>query len=433
MNMQIWWQNYLTRGFWGDEAWTALISGLPLGEILRVTAEDFHPPLYYFLVRGFISVFGSSEWIRLISLGFYLLTAVPVYLLTKQLVNKGVAVMAAILTLASPILFTYAFEARSYALVAFLSASTTYVFWNLLQTKGKTKWWVAYVTLGAVGVYTHYYIWFILAAHGAYWLLFNRKKWLKVMGGFAGILGLQLPWIPKLLAQVSSVAGNYWIGPINERTHWEFFVRVAGGDESYPQQNFTAIAILVFLLLSALIMKLAKGKKPGYVFLWTWLLVPMILPTLISLVYRPVFFYRYLMFSVIPMLMIILWGMVRLKKTLVYGVSGFILALYLSINVLGFARYPHTMREEMNKIRQATEDFQLTKVVTVLPSFAEVMYYVNGETDVQVSPEGLVQFSGKSLLDAFVRSGKVKIAQPLENESYWFVEPGPKSRYEEIN
>ena len=101
------------------------------------------------------------------------------------------------------------------------------------------------------------------------------------------------------------------------------------------------------------------------------------------------------------------------------------MAVYLSINVLGVQRYPYTMREELNKALIEKK----VKVVTVLPAFAEVMYYTKGRVEVEVLPEGLVQFSGKSLLDAYVRQGKVKIAEAQDNQDYWLVEPGPKSSY----
>jgi len=33
-------QNYLPRGFWGDEAWTSLISQLPYFQMLKTTAAE---------------------------------------------------------------------------------------------------------------------------------------------------------------------------------------------------------------------------------------------------------------------------------------------------------------------------------------------------------------------------------------------------------
>lgn len=427
-------QNYLTRGFWGDEAWTALISQFSLTDILRITGEDFHPPLYYFLAHFFIALFGASEWIRAVSVAFFGLTVIAAYFLAREFLDRGMAWLTALLILTSPILVTYAFEARAYALVAFISTAATLVFWKALrQGSGQAlrhkqwRWWVAYVLLGIAGMYTHYYLWFIFAAHGLYWLAFSRQQFGRVLVVYMLMLAGQAPWVQTLLSQVGSVAGDYWIAPINSQTHWEFFVRVTAGDDGVAQQKFAATVVLMLLGISLLTMVI-KGKskrRKGYWFLWFWLLVPVVLPTLISL-YRPIFFYRYLIFSSIPILVIIFWGLSRLPRWLYWGAGGFLLALYLSINLLSLQRYPHTMREELTRIRQemGNQDYQL---VTVLPSFAEVMYYNKGEHKLVVLPEGIVQFSGKSLLDAFVRKGAVTVLEPPTDQVYWLIEPGPKA------
>lgn len=388
-----------------------------MGEIIQVTGQDFHPPAYYLLVHGFIKIFGASEWIRLISVVGWLLTAIAVFFLVKNLVSRRLGVGAAVLVGLSPILLTYAFEARAYALLALLSVMSAATFWQ--------RRWGLYFLLGTIGVYTHYYMWFILASQELYWLMFDRKQFWKVVGVFGGILLAQLPWLPTLVSQVGSVAGDYWIAPIGKLTHWEWLVRVAGGDYDTPQRGVAVGTILVLLIVSLITVKWREKKYPkAYWFLWLWLVVPVVLPTLIS-VYRPVFFYRYLIFSSIPMLIISLWGLWAIKEWWAWGGGVVLAAVYLSINVLGFQRYPYTMREEIDKVMAEKP----AKIVTVLPAFAEVMYYTKDRVEVQVLPVGIVQFSGKSLLDAFVRVGRVKIEEPGEVESYWLIEPGPKSSY----
>ena len=67
------------------------------------------------------------------------------------------------------------------------------------------------------------------------------------------------------------------------------------------------------------------------------------------------------------------------------------------------------------------------KLVTVLPSFAEVLYYKNRnnlQNELVVLPEGLVQFSGKSLLDAYAAKGIVRI-DDYPNGRYYELRPGP--------
>lgn len=419
--------NYLTRGFWGDEAWTALISSLPVPNIIRVTGQDFHPPFYYLLTHVFIQVFGASEWIRLISVLFFLLIPIPVFWLMRKTAGKSPAWTAVFLVLASPILLTYAFEARAYALLAFLSTMTTLAFWKSMATRQK-KWLFIYSITVVIGVYTHYYLWFVLAAHGLAWLLLYRKRFWRYLVVFVSVIAAQLPWIPTLLSQVSAVKQSYWIGPIDQHTHWEWFMRVAGGDTDQPQRMFVVWLLLFLLIVSPLFIYGRYKRFPkAYVYLWIWLVVPVVIPSVISVVFRPIFFYRYLIFCSIPIVMIVVWGLASVRTSVACGGGAFLLAFYLSISALNFAQFPYSMREEIDKVFADPRKKEL--LVTVLPSFAEVMYYDHGRLSVQVLSEGIVQFSGKALLDELVQLGRVTIAAPDPKISYWFIQPGPYSDY----
>ena len=288
--MNLWQTNYFTRGFWGDEAWTVLISRLSLGEILKITGQDFHPPAYYFLVHWWGNTWGWSEVaVRSLSLFFFLLTPILVYFFAQKLkFAKLPSILASFLILLSPILFTYAFEARSYALLTFLSVLVSFIFWLSLAQKSKV-WKLAYFLVGALGIYSHYYFWFVLFSHGIYVLLFERKKLLSVLAPAIGIALAQLPWLPVFLSQINSVSNSYWIAPINARTHYEFFLRVAGGDHVTIWQK--PASLLIFgVIIYGLITKFAGKKiKQNTLFLLTWLIVPTLIPSLISLK-TPIFF-----------------------------------------------------------------------------------------------------------------------------------------------
>lgn len=410
-------QNYLSRGFWGDEAWTGLLTQLSVPEIIQVTGQDFHPPMYYLFVHLFTQLFGSSEAIRFVSLFFYLLLGIPVFFLAKELKNKWLRLASVVAVYASPIMFTFAFEARTYSLLAFLSACTTLFFWKALQDK-KPKWWWLYFIFGSIGVYSHYYMWFILASHGFFWLFIDRKQFWRVFKVYFGILLVQLPWIPTLFAQVSSVVGNYWIGAMNERTHLEFFLRVTGGDIVTDQQKIIAYTFAGLLALSLVVaIKMRKDVK-FYTYLWFWFIIPTLLPTLVSL-YTPIFFYRYLTFSIIPIIFISFWAFKFVKKEFVLLI-GAMLAFWLGKTDFEIFKYsPHSMREKMEQIRaeSPTDDYA---IMTYLGAFAEVGYYDDQQHQLWVSEKGLVHFSGQALLDKYVEKGMAQIGTP--DRDYWLIE-----------
>ncbi|MBU0576330.1 hypothetical protein KJ654_01570, partial [Patescibacteria group bacterium] len=68
-------------------------------------------------------------------------------------------------------------------------------------------------------------------------------------------------------------------------------------------------------------------------------------------------------------------------------------------------------------------------VFTYLPSFAEVYFYTGQRAPVKVVPIGLVQFSGRSLLDKYVEKGLVEIIEPSKGQAYWEFDQGPTSKF----
>src|SRR5262245_30799192 len=50
-----------TSKLWLDEALSVNISALPVGDLLEALEHDGHPPLYYLLLHGWMSVFGEGD------------------------------------------------------------------------------------------------------------------------------------------------------------------------------------------------------------------------------------------------------------------------------------------------------------------------------------------------------------------------------------
>lgn len=429
-------QNYLARGFWGDEAWTSLISQLPYAQMLKTTAADFHPPGYYTIIELVSKVLPTTEVVtRLVSIFFWGLTVFLVYLLAGRFKDRTFGLLSALVVAVNPIFFRYAFEARNYTMFAFAATASCYFLIRLSLSHSRSELGnaIGFVFFSALGVYTHYYMFFVLAAQGIYILIAERKLFLKMVGIYAVIGALYLPWIPFLAGQLKSVGQSYWIGGIDQRTHYEAFLRILSGE----QENFfrpflfwvSAGLILVGLWYHLL---RRKFEKP-YILIWLWAIVPFVLASLpglrigeFKLPFRTIFFWRYLIGVSVPLSMVIVHSAQRLPVKLYRPAVLVVVVLSLAIDFLIIGSNPPTFKqiyqeEIIGKIKP--ED----KIVTVLPSFAEVLYYRNYfalPNDVVVLPEGLVQFSGKSLLDAYVANGVVTIGERPEGR-YFEMTPGP--------
>jgi hypothetical protein len=262
-------------------------------------------------------------------------------------------------------------------------------------------------------------------------MIADRKKILPMLPAALGIFLVQLPWLPTLLKQTGSVKDSYWIGQINTRTHLEFFLRVTGGDVDSPFQKPLAWTIGMLVLVGLLIRILRKRMDKEYIFMLSWLIVPTLIPTIVSFVFAPVFFYRYLIFTAIPLLILTVDALKNLFiKSRVPLIALTIVIAFMSFRVDWqiFTNYPRSMREAVSDLYQ-TKVRGNGPVYTVLPAFAEVLHYIGNQDHIIVSPEGLIQFSGKSLLDAYVAKGVVTIAEPPTSAPYWFLTPDKTVEY----
>lgn len=425
-------QNYLTRGFWGDEAWTSLISQLPYVQMLKTTAADFHPPAYYSVVGAVYRFLPPTEIVtRSVSIIFYFLTLFLVWKLASDIKGKFFGLVSTLVVALNPIFFTYAFEARNYTMFAFCAVGSIYFLVKISAGFSRLRA-LGFVLFSTLGMYTHYYMFFTLAAQGLYLLLFDRKIFLKMSGLYflAGLL--YLSWIPFLYSQVTSVKESYWIGQVDERTHYEALLRILGGEHKNIFRPFL-FGLSVGLISFGIIQHALRHKfeKP-YLLIWLWATIPFILATLpgfkagdFSMPFRPIFFWRYLINASIPLSLVLVHTAQRLGKYFYIPIVGAIIGLALAIDFLTFSRYTYGFKQVYEE--QIAGKIGNEPLVTVLPSFAEVLYYRNRfgiENELIILPEGLVQFSGKSLLDAYEANGVVKVGKAPDG-GYAELRPGP--------
>lgn len=190
--------NILTQSLWRDEAFSALISQYSPLDIIRLSAGDSTPPIYYLVLHFTSAVLGNSEIaLRIPGLIFFLLTAVVMYLIGQE-IKKGLGWWLAALTLTQPLLFNYAFEIRAYSLLALLTALTIYFYLR--------KSYLPFILSGVTLLYTHIFgIWVILILLG--WSVYKKETWLPLLAP----LILFLPWVPNYLS-FAKLVGTF-MGP----------------------------------------------------------------------------------------------------------------------------------------------------------------------------------------------------------------------------
>ena len=194
-----------------DEAFSLVISGKSLPQIIEATIGDVHPPLYYFLLHGWLDLFGNTPAIaRVLSVIFGMLAVWIVFELGKLVMGKNTAWLPALLVGLSPFQVHYAREIRMYSLLAFALILATYAFFRGMK-KEHWGWWGLFSLAAALAQYTHSLAVFYLIPLALIpvfrWDLKNIRN--TVLAGFAA-LGLYLPWLIHMVEQFGRTS-NYWI------------------------------------------------------------------------------------------------------------------------------------------------------------------------------------------------------------------------------
>lgn len=246
---------------WFDESFSAYIIRFSFTEIWHYTSLDVHPPLYYWFLKVWSLLFGTTDIaLRSMSVFFGGVAVVFGYLLLHRAFGRKAAVYGLLALVLSPILIRYSQEMRMYTMVLAAGLAATYTLLHAIET-GKRRLWVMYGVLLAAGMWIHYFAAIIWLAHWAWYALMvqNGKKHLTARSYLQAFfskewilahvvaIGLYAPWLPYLVKQLLVVQSHgFWIPPVSPVTLTNFFT----GTVMYQDQNgLTPWLTLVFLVL----------------------------------------------------------------------------------------------------------------------------------------------------------------------------------------
>jgi 4-amino-4-deoxy-L-arabinose transferase-like glycosyltransferase len=279
-----------SESLWWDEVYaiTTMSQPGPL-EIIRLSTTDNNPPLFYLILHYWMLLAGDSAFSVRLPTAIAGVLAIPMmYRIGTLLFDRSAGLLAALILALSAYHIRYAQEARAYGLMAFLTLLSFYFFVRLLKGNASRYTSVGYVVFTALLLYTHFYGVFFVAAQIVYVLVGreNLRGW--VLPGVA--LGLlYVPWMMLLAVNVLSPTGAWRGGTtwIPEPT----LVDVAKTFEAYSAS--LPLVIVLTLLAGYGLFRIVRGDRPTALLLLAWLLVPIVLPFLVSHLYRPMLVDRY--------------------------------------------------------------------------------------------------------------------------------------------
>uniref|UniRef100_UPI0040567B40 glycosyltransferase family 39 protein n=1 Tax=Acetatifactor sp. TaxID=1872090 RepID=UPI0040567B40 len=184
---------------WDESYSYMMITRLSLVDMIHATALDMHPPLYYLLLRGFCTIFGSDIMIsKLMSVMVSGCTMVLGITLIRKNWGAKVAFLFNLVIGLGPQFITNAINVRMYALAMFFVTWSALLAYDIIRENKRIKW-VLFVIASLGGVYTHYFTVVPLVLIYGYLLIglfLERKQDCKkfVLGCVATVVGY-VPWL----------------------------------------------------------------------------------------------------------------------------------------------------------------------------------------------------------------------------------------------
>ena len=308
------WQN-TKIALWHDEAFSALLIRMPYDEMMHRIGLDVHPPLYYWLLRGWDTLFGDSLFsLRAFSVLFGVATVWMLYIFVKDLTkNAKIGLGAALLLAVNAFHMRYSFEARMYTLGTFLVVLSS---WFILKAinKNQWRWWLLYGASVAAMALTHYFLLFSIAAQGFFiliWFFKSKIKSYRWLGAYALSFFLYAFWLPVFVEQFTRVQDNYWIPKLAgwsiPDVLWKMIIRGFDGTHTW---QFVAGPVIFFTIGTWF---LIKRRSLNDRMLMVLVVAPFILAVLAS-IKSSIFLDRYLIFASIFFVGIIAILLLSLKN-----------------------------------------------------------------------------------------------------------------------
>jgi len=305
------------RPIWYDEAFSLLLARRPVPDLLAGTAADTMPPLYYLLLKGWLTFGSSIAYARLLNvlLGVGLLALA--YFVGRAYFDGQAGAWAALVLAASPFLIYHAQELRMYTLLAIALAGYALGCHRLLQPVRqddpmRLTALAAVALTAAAALYTHNLAAFTLLVPNL--VLLARRRWQEMrLLISAQVLAavLFLPWLWLVPGQIQKIQAAFWTprpGLLElVQALLSLHTNLPLPDELIPLAAFGALFSLVLVVYG-----LIRARGPAAIALpAAFALAPPALLFIASYVMRPVFVPRAFIFSLVAYALLIGWLTVR--------------------------------------------------------------------------------------------------------------------------
>lgn len=392
----------LNQSFWLDETTSGYIArDLSFVQIINLFSPgDFHPPLYYFILKIWGSIFGFSELgLRSLSLvsgviSIFVLYKIAGLLKSKTIVGKlKFAEVTAILLATSGLHIYFSQEARMYILASLFVLLSFYFFVKNIQ-KGGVGDMLLFGLFIALSVMTHYQTIFMIPVFWILGKIYNKNfNWWKLfLASHIILLFFLALWLPVFLKQLSigfAVQGGapgWWLvlGKTDFKQLLLVPVKFIIGRITLANNSIYLIVSGVLLAIySWILLRFPKGDRDIKI-IWVWFLIPVIISAVVGLKIA-IFTYARLIF-VLPAFYLLLAysiSVIRIRYRLL--ILSFLILVNISTSLI-YLTNPRFQREDWRGLIRNINNSRDNQIV-LLPSRTgtEAFRYYDRENRINVS------------------------------------------------
>ncbi|MBX4215395.1 glycosyltransferase family 39 protein [Candidatus Parcubacteria bacterium] len=364
--------------------------------ILAIVAEDVHVPFYHLLLHYWELLFGNTaEAGRALSLLFFLAGIPALYLLgLRAYENRTVALFAAALFALSPFMNWYGNEIRMYSLFALLAILSHYFFLGLAK-RGDRFSFVAYGLTTLFGIFTHYFFFIVVFIQAVYFFWERRSfpegtfRRLVMMGSF--IFLAFAPWA-AYVTKLGLGTNTSPLLPVPNSVNVfnalaEFFI-------GFQKDGLNAVIVSSWpltVLVSFLTLRKHNRPPAESIYFLAAAFLPIILIYVASLVWKPLYVSRYLIFTAPALYLVVAWVIHTYARPVSFAFRSLILVVMVgTLGVQMFSGADTPVRENYRAATQYLNEHSAPNDVIIVSApftIYPVEYYYRGEASLKTLPD----------------------------------------------
>lgn len=352
------------RPIWYDEAFSVFLAERDWVSIVRGTAVDVQPPLYYFLLHVWLALGENLFAMRFLSVVLSMLVVILVYALARRWFTERVACLAMFFTALAPFQIYHAQELRMYALFAL--GTLLYAYGISLQLAHSSiprlpsfvLRPLSFIILGAlIALYAHTLAALTLVAANVYLLL--TRQW-RAQRHLLTVQAIALfafaPWLWFVPTQVAGIQRAYWThAPGLADILQLLLVFTAHLPLPMPVLGVALFITLAIFALAALELARAfrRGAPRALGLILAFALIPPVLMFLLSYVMHPIFVPRGVIASSLAYYIALAYFVARAPRALPLALAMVIAVITLPFYYSTWGEWRRAPFEEANRFLRA--------------------------------------------------------------------------------